>query len=76
MVLENVDVTTRAYRVHFDFAHSQVMECVTCSLKEKTRVRSGVAVRRGIPRHPRGPPKTQDAIQCAWNCGVSSKYFC
>ena len=50
MVLENVDVTTRARRVHLDLPHSQVMVCVTCRLEEKSasfphwwwEVRSGV----------------------------------
>ena len=54
MVLENVDVTTRARRVHLDFPHSQVTGCVRCRLEEKTasfprwwwKVRSGVSVRR------------------------------
>ena len=35
-VLDNMYVTARAYRVHFDFAHSLVMKCVTRRSKEKT----------------------------------------
>ena len=35
-VLENMDVTTRAYRAHFDFPYSQVMGRVTRRVKEKT----------------------------------------
>ena len=35
-VLENMYVTTRAYRAHFDFPYSQVMERVTRRVKEKT----------------------------------------
>ena len=56
-VLENMNVAPRAYRVHFDLAHSQVMKCVTCRLMENhiilepvEKVRSGVAARRGIWR--------------------------
>ena len=71
MVLENVDVTTRARRVHLDLPLSQVMECVTCSLKEKSasfshwwwKVRSGVSVRR-IRRYWRSDEESERDSVC------------
>ena len=85
-VLENVYVTARAYRVHFDFAHSQVMKCVTCKWTENhfilelaKKVRSGVSARRRIPRHWRSDAESERDSVCPEGyaeTGTSSKMFC